>query len=115
VLTYSLDDVSAAAALFVNSETLELTAHAACPVVAWRGDVVRPDTRPVLLDVDHVNGAPTALAFEFADRFAAPLVAVHGSSTRRLPGHGTTPRRVDRDAVESDEPRLLGEALAPWR
>lgn len=109
------DHVSPAGALFVKSATLALTAHSACPVVAWRGDRIAPDTRPVLLGLDSVDDAPTPLAFEFAHRFNAPLVAVHASSMRRLPGDVTNPLLVDWDAIESDQRRNLDNALAQWR
>jgi nucleotide-binding universal stress UspA family protein len=109
------DDVSPAGALFVDSETLRLTMHAACPVIAWRGDVASPDTRPILLGVDGVNGAPIALAFEFAHRFNAPLVAARAWSMLRQPGDVTNPLLLDWDVLENDQKRIVGEALAPWR
>ena len=109
------EDVSPAGALFVDSETLRLTTHAACPVIAWRGDVARPDTRPILLGVDGVNGAPIALAFEFAHRFNAPLVAARAWSMLRQPGDVTNPLLLDWDVLENDQQRIVGEALAPWR
>ncbi len=36
-------DVSVEGALLIGSTTLALTKHAACPVVAWRGDASRAD------------------------------------------------------------------------
>ena len=113
------DEVGPAGALLVSSETLALAAHSACPVVAWRGDLVTPDDRPVVVGVDGTNDsaglAAVATAFEFAHRFAAPLIAVHAWSTRRQPGDVTIPFLIDWEAIEAEQKNTLIEILAPWR
>jgi nucleotide-binding universal stress UspA family protein len=113
------DEVGPAGALLVSSETLALAGHSACPVVAWRGDIVMPDDRPILVGVEGTdNGtdiAALATAFEFAHRFEVPLLAVHAWSTRRQPGDVTIPFLIDWDEIKhEDEASLLG-TLAPWR
>ncbi len=74
------DDVGRAGAL-LSSEMLALAAHASCPVVAWRGDVVTPNDRPILVGVDD-DGAAAVLpiAFEFARRFGVSLIALRAWS-----------------------------------
>ena len=109
------DDVSPAGALLVNSETLALAAHSACPVAAWRGNVIRPDTRPVVVGIDGASESAITRAFEFAHRYGAPLIAIHAWSTRREPGDVTIPFLVDRAGIGREQRRQLTDALAPLR
>ncbi len=47
------DELTPAAALMIGSTTLAVSAHSACPVVAWRGSNAVPTDQPVVLGVDY--------------------------------------------------------------
>ena len=109
------DDGGRAGALLVSSELLALAAHASCPVVAWRGDVVTPNDRPILVGVDD-DGAAAVLpiAFEFARRFGVSLIALRAWSARHEPGDVVIPFLTDWDELGREQKDRLLAALAPW-
>lgn len=110
-------DVSVAPALLVGSTTVAVASHAVCPVVAWRGDIVTPTDRPIVLGVDgddEESHAAVQAAFELAARFGVGVVAVRAWSTRRPPAKVAIPLFVDWDAVVADELTSLDEAITPW-
>lgn len=109
------DDVSPAAAVLVGSTTLRVATHASCPVVAWR-HIAQPGTAPVVVGVDGTPAGTAALAaaFEFADRFGAPLTAVHSWSAGLDADAVAIPYLIDWDALEAAEWALLTRALEPW-
>lgn len=108
-------EVSAAAALLVGSLTLKTVGRAACPVIAWRGEIATPTTQPVLVGVDGKSSETAlGLAFELADALKVPLRAVRSWSSRRPPGDVTIPFLIDWDALEALEWSSLTSAVEPW-
>lgn len=101
--------------LLVGSTATVLTHHARCPVVVVRaeGD---PDG-PVVVGVDGSPASENALgyAFDAASRADASLVALHTWSDVGV-GERWAPRsRLDWDAVQEDQRRLLAERMAGWQ
>jgi nucleotide-binding universal stress UspA family protein len=117
LIVLGCEDVALGTALLVGSTTVAVAAHSACPVVAWRGEFIRPTAQQILLGVDGPDdsGGAIAAAFEFADRFGVGIVAIHAWSTRRPPGDVTIPYLIDWDALEAAENQHLTDVLAPWR
>ncbi|MEN4479736.1 universal stress protein [Mycolicibacterium cosmeticum] len=109
------DDVAPAAALLVGSLTLEMTARAACPVVAWRGESLHPTTQPIVVGVDGSSCAALAVAFELADVLGVPLRVVHAWSTRMPPGEVSIPFLIDWEALETLQHEELGRVVEPYR
>jgi nucleotide-binding universal stress UspA family protein len=109
------DDVGPAGALLVGSATMTLTMQSACSVVAWRGESVVGDDRPIVVGVDEVGAAAVLpQAFEFAHRFNAPLTVVRAWSPSHGPGDVIIPFLIDWDAVQNEQDRSLQTTLAPW-
>lgn len=109
------DDVTVGAALLAGSTTLAVASHAACPVIAWRGNHVAPNARPVVVGVDGSQSAPAlTAAFEFADRFNAPLHVVHAWSTMRPAAAVTIPFLIDWDALEALQWHGITQVVDPW-
>ncbi|MEU0515409.1 universal stress protein [Amycolatopsis sp. NPDC006125] len=102
--------------MVVGSTTVEVAAHARCPVVVVRG---RDEaTGPVVAGVDGSATSERALAtaFEEASWRGVPLVAVHVWADADVAGHpGTVPFLVDWPEIEQDAQRLLAEQLAGWQ
>lgn len=109
------DDVSPVAAILVGSTSLRVATHARCPVVAWRHRE-QPDAAPVVVGVDgtHAGTAALAAAFEFADRFGAPVTAVHAWTTALPADEATIPYLIDWDALHAAELAVLADAVKPW-
>ncbi|MCX2710453.1 universal stress protein [Mycolicibacterium sp. J2] len=110
------DDVSPAAALLIGSTSLNVAMHAACPVVAWRG-VHAPSDAPVVVGVDPTlaGTAAMAAAFDYADRFGAPVRAVRACSAlppRRL--EMLAPGPFDGDKAAAAERAILDDRVGPW-
>ncbi len=106
-----------AAALLVGSTTLAVTAHSACPVVAWRGsDRAMTENRPILLGVDgpHTGSAAFQSAFDFADTFKVGLKAVHAWAPFRPPLGAMEPYLIDWDGLEALQWQELVNVLDPW-
>lgn len=110
------DELSPAAALLVGSTTISVVTHARCPVVAWRGDVVRPTSHSILLGVDGVGTGTSALtnAFEFADRFGLGVTAVHAWSAFRPPADVANPYLIDWVGLEAAQQQELMDVVEPW-
>jgi nucleotide-binding universal stress UspA family protein len=110
------DEMTPAAALVIGSTTLAVSAHSACPVIAWRGSNALPTNQPVVLGVDYEHTGPDAFraAFDFADRFGLGLNAVHAWSAFRPPVDAITPYGVDWDALEALQWQNLLNTLDPW-
>ncbi|WP_020420143.1 universal stress protein [Amycolatopsis sp. ATCC 39116] len=99
--------------MLTGSTTVEVSAHAQCPVAVVRGR----DTEdgPVVVGVDGSANSERALdtAFEEASWRGAPLIAVHAWSDDQFTGYyGALPLAVDWDEIEQDEQRLLAEQLS---
>jgi nucleotide-binding universal stress UspA family protein len=110
------EDVTPAAALMIGSTTLAVSAHSACPVIAWRGANAVPTGQAVVLGVDGERTGAAALraAFEFADRFGSELRAVHAWSAFRPPLDAIAPYGVDWEALEALQWQGLLATLEPW-
>lgn len=109
------EEVSPAAAMLVGSVTLAVITRSACPVIAWRGEIISPTTQPIVVGVDGDSStAALALAFELADGLGVPVRAVHSWSTRRPRGDVTIPFLIDWDALEGMEWTALTTAVEPW-
>ncbi|MDQ0381163.1 universal stress protein [Amycolatopsis thermophila] len=101
--------------MLVGSTAVQVSAHAACPVVVVRGREAAEG--PVVVGVDGSRGGERALAtaFEEASRRAEPLVAVRSWNDAEFPGYyGNLYLTVDWDEIEKDEQRTLTEQLAGW-
>ncbi|MDH6198278.1 nucleotide-binding universal stress UspA family protein [Mycobacterium frederiksbergense] len=106
--------VTPAAALLLGSTALSVATHAACPVVAFRGDRVAPGDGPVVVGADDSPAAQAALtsAFDFADRFGLPVKAVRSLSLSAPAEAGVTiPLLIDWDSVEAAELLELTEMV----
>lgn len=103
------------AGLLIGSSAVQVSAHAACPVIVVRGEQ-RADG-PVVVGVDgsELSDLAIAFAFEEAARRGAGLVAVHAWLHPVPVGPGDMlPLVYDLDALAADEERLLAESLAGW-
>jgi nucleotide-binding universal stress UspA family protein len=116
MIVLGCDDVSLGAAFLVGSTTVAVATHSACPVVAWRGDLVCPNSQGIVLGVDGTRAGDGAIgaAFEFADRFGVGIAAVHAWPIRRPPVDVIVPSLIDWDAIEAAEWSMLMGALEPW-
>ncbi|MEU0465222.1 universal stress protein [Amycolatopsis sp. NPDC006131] len=102
--------------MLAGSTTVQVSAHAACPVAVIRGRDT--DEGPVVVGVDGSPGGERALemAFEEACWRNAPLVAVHAWSDDEFTAYyATMPLAVNWAEVEADEHRVLAERLAGWQ
>lgn len=117
LLVVGCDDVSPAEALLVGSLTLDLAAHANCPVAAWRGEALDPTRQPIVIGVDLAGGGAAALelAFVLADALEAPVRAVHAWSMRVPPGEDSVPLLIDWTALETLLTEEITRALEPHR
>jgi nucleotide-binding universal stress UspA family protein len=117
MIVLASDEITTIPAVLVGSTTIAVACHTACPVVAWRGDVLTPDDRPIVLGVGTDDDSRVAIgaAFELAERLSVNLIAVHGWSTRRPPGEVVLPLLIDWDAVAADELESVHATIAPWR
>ncbi|GAA3795030.1 universal stress protein [Amycolatopsis tucumanensis] len=104
------------AGMLVGSTTVEVAAHARCPVVVVRG---RENAEgPVVVGVDGspVGERALAAAFEEASWRGAGLVAVHVWSDVDFAGYPSmVPIALDWEESAADERRLLAERLAGWQ
>ncbi|MEH1100779.1 universal stress protein [Micromonospora sp. CPCC 205561] len=101
------------AGLLIGSVTVQLSAHALCPVLVVRGES-RADG-PVVVGVDGSECSAEAVEFAFAEasRRGAPLLAVHAWLFPSPVGPGDVlPLVYDLDALAADEERSLAESLA---
>ena len=103
--------------LLIGSVSVEVTAHASCPVIVVRGpepDRTVPRPEPVVVGVDGspTSEAATAFAFEAASLRGVPLVAVH--VWRDVLVDATMAPLLDWDVIDSDEREVLAERLAGW-
>ncbi len=114
LVVLGVEDVNPAAALLIGSTSLSVATHAVCPVVAWRA-VPAPTSAPVVVGVDGTPAGTAALAaaFDFAQRFGAPVKAVRAWSSRVL-NDPLMPLVVDGEAIEAAEARLLESAVQAW-
>jgi len=99
------------AGLLLGSVGVPVAAHAACPVVVVRGDVLSRGPVVVGVDAEHSDAA-LGFAFDEAARRGAPVVAVHAWSEAALDPFLVP--FLDWDAVRADEEAVLERALAPW-
>lgn len=109
------------AGMLLGSVASAVAAHGSSPVVVVRGPDLEsppPAEGPVVVGLDGTDRDTPALrfAFDFADRVAAPLTAVHTWSDVPLDAPaGEWHRFMDWEAVQEGEYRLLAERLAGWQ
>jgi nucleotide-binding universal stress UspA family protein len=110
-------DVTGAAAVILGSTTLRVVTHAACPVVAFRGDEVAMSDKPVVVGVDGTPAAAGVLAaaFGIADVLKVKLVVVRSWTTRAPAGDVTIPFLIDWEALEAAEWAALTDFVDGWR
>ncbi|MFG3421622.1 universal stress protein [Micromonospora sp. NPDC049460] len=101
------------AGLLIGSVTVQVSAHALCPVLVVRGEP-RADG-PVVVGVDGSANSTEAVAFAFeeASRRGAPLLAVQAWLFPSPVGPGDIlPLVYDLDAYAAEEERVLAESVA---
>ena len=110
-------DVARAAAVVLGSTTLRVVTHAACPVVAFRGDEVSLSDKPIIVGVDSTRAGAGVLAtaFDFADALKVKLVVVRSWTARAPAGDVTIPFLIDWEALEVAEWAALRELVDGWR
>ncbi|MGW0161046.1 universal stress protein [Mycobacterium sp. NPDC003323] len=115
LLVIGCDEVTPGVALLVGSLTLDLCGHTACPVIAWRGESLKPSARPIVVGVDGSSDTALALAFELATALKAPVQAVHAWSMRVPAGEVSIPFLIDWAAIELEQVNALNRAVEPYR
>ncbi|HXT46212.1 MAG TPA: universal stress protein [Pseudonocardiaceae bacterium] len=104
------------AGLLLDSVTVALAAHAACPVVVVRGaePLDALGQLPVVVGVDGTPNSEAAIAFTFsaANAHRVPLVAVHTWWDSLV--DPALDSLLDWDAIEAEEREVLAERLAGW-
>lgn len=104
--------------LLIGSSTVQVSAHAACPVAVV--PPAGPDRvdGPVVVGVDgsEISSHALEIGYEQAQARGARLVAVHAWREPVAIGPGDVlPLVYDVDAVEEDERRVLAESVAGWQ
>jgi nucleotide-binding universal stress UspA family protein len=102
--------------LLLGSVGVDLSAHAACPVLVARGRP-NPDGN-VLLGVDGSPASEPAVGFAFEEAAlrGADLTALHAwTHPARVEPGDVRPLIYDVAKVRAEEERVLAEALAGWR
>lgn len=115
LLVLGCDELTPGVALLVGSLTLDLCGHTECPVIAWRGELLEPTTRPIVVGVDGSSDAALELAFDLAVALGAPVQAVHAWSMRVPAGEVSIPFLVDWAAIELQQVNALNRAVEPYR
>lgn len=115
LLVVGCDEFVPGVALLVGSLTLDLCGHTECPVIAWRGELLRPTTQPIVVGVDGSSQAALDLAFELAEAIGAPVQAVHAWSMRVPAGEVSIPFLIDWAAIEMEQVNALNRAVEPYR
>lgn len=109
---------NAFAGLLLGSTSVQLAAHAHCPVMVTRENVGGRSTGPVVVGVDGsaANAGAVDFAFEAAAMRDSALLAVHSYTTWNtevpIPDDPTQPYAAKPGALEDQEERLLAETLA---
>lgn len=115
LLVLGCAELAPGVALLIGSLTLDLCGHTACPVIAWRGELLRPTTQPIVVGVDGSSDVALDLAFELAAALGAPVQAVHAWSMRVPAGDVSIPFLIDWAAVELEQVNALNRAVEPYR
>lgn len=115
LLVLGCDELTPGMALLVGSLTLDLCGHTECPVIAWRGELLRPTTQPIVVGVDGSSDAALGLAFDLAAALGAPVQAVHAWSMRVPAGEVSIPFLIDWAAIELEQVNALNRAVEPYR
>jgi len=100
--------------LRLGSVSLEVAAHAGCPVVVVRGELHVPDRRPVVVGVDDAPEARLAVQFAFEEAAirGVGLVAVRACSAREWRPDDETDGGPGQPPVAAQ--RLVAEAVTCW-
>ncbi|MDO3401550.1 universal stress protein [Mycolicibacterium neoaurum] len=114
IIVVGCDELTPGAALLVGSLTLDLCGHTRCPVVAWRGESLIPNTKPIVVGVDGSSDTVLDLAFELAAALHAPVQAVHAWSMRVTAGDSAIPFLIDWAAIELEQVKTLNRTVEPY-
>ncbi|TQK30761.1 universal stress protein [Arthrobacter sp. SLBN-53] len=114
IIVVGCDELTPGAALLVGSLTLNLCGHTRCPVVAWRGESLIPNTKPIVVGVDGSSDTVLDLAFELAAVLHAPVQAVHAWSMRVSAGDSALPFLIDWAAIELEQVKTLNRTVEPY-
>ncbi|MEP6629532.1 MAG: universal stress protein [Lapillicoccus sp.] len=106
-------------ALLLGTTSLEVAAHATCPVVVVReSDGPHPDDGPVVVGVDGsaLSGDAIAFAFAHASAHGLGLTVLHAFALEHG-GQAVSPLTVEESNVRlsQEELALTSEAVAGWR
>jgi nucleotide-binding universal stress UspA family protein len=114
-IVLACDDVTPGGALLIGSTTLSVTAHSACPVVAWRGSALAPTGAPIVVGIDDDESSRTALltAFALGDRLGAGVAVVYALPVRRAPGEINIPVIIDEEALKREALQRLSATVGP--
>jgi nucleotide-binding universal stress UspA family protein len=101
--------------LIMGSVAVQLTSHAACPVVVVRGEARSGTFIAVGVDGSEVSNHAVAFAFEEASLRGVPLAVVHAWHFPVSTGPGDMlPLVYDQEELAADEERFATEATAGW-
>lgn len=104
--------------LLVGSTTLHVASHAHCPVVAVPArSELEGERRGIVVGVDGSAVSELAIgwAFQIADEWHEPLIAVHTWTDPTTTGPGVMlPLVYDAALVDREEKIVLSESLAGW-
>jgi nucleotide-binding universal stress UspA family protein len=117
LLVLGTADVTATGALLVGSTTLATLAHAACPVVAWRGESTTTSGHTVVVGVDgsREDGGALCTAFGLADRLGVELRVVRSWTLKGIAATVHRPVMVERDEWIDAQWRQLNELVDSGR
>ncbi|MFE0020821.1 universal stress protein [Amycolatopsis sp. NPDC059021] len=120
LLVLGTETIGTLGRLAAGSVTVDLAAHASCPVVLVRPHVAEeepPESGPVVVGVAGTPASEAALAFAFEEAASRKtgLVVVHSWDDRLLASlFEESHERLDHAAVDEHERDLLGGRLADW-
>jgi nucleotide-binding universal stress UspA family protein len=110
--------MSAARGAFMGSVSVQVAAHASCPVVILHDSPARAAGAPVVVGVDgsDVSSSAIAYAYEQASTRGVGLTAVHAWWLDHVEGPVTSPIwTVDWQTFAAEEQALVAESLAGWQ
>jgi nucleotide-binding universal stress UspA family protein len=110
--------MSAARGVFMGSVSVQVAAHARCPVVIVHDTPAQPAGAPVVVGVDgsDVSSSAIAYAYEQASSRGVGLTVVHAWWLDHVEGAAASAIwTVDWQTFAAEEQALVGESLAGWQ